>query len=205
MTNSINYNSNGIGQSNFHGAQPMNPVRSTKQVVSHIHAIVGGALFGAGVLVFALHLLFDYHAAVLALQITGGALAFSGVVELIIAACFRRPAQREQDNLERLKAEGLSFPAETTKIQHHAWIQLGRSHSAHAECTYRNKEGKTYLVKSPSFLHKNKYFHMLRHGAVTPDYDNYSAMVYVNPHNPRDYAVEIFTQTSEAQGVYDYR
>jgi len=205
MTNSIHCNTNGTGQSNFHGAQPMNTVRSTKQVISHVHAIVGGALFGVGVLVFALHFLLDYHAAVLALQITGGSLALSGVVELIVAACFRRSARQERDNLDRLKAEGLSFPAETIKIQHHAWVQLGRSHSAHAECTYRNHEGKNYLVKSPSFLHKNEYFRPIPYNTTTPGHSNYSALVYVNPHDPRDYVVEVFTQTAEAQGVYDYR
>jgi len=208
MTNSISYNSNENKQGNFHGLQEMNTVRSTKQVISNVHALVGGALFGIGVFVFALHFFFDHSSAVLSLQITGGVQALAGVIELIISAFFRRSARRDQAKLAELKAEGLSFPAEITKIQRHLGVHFGRSFSAYAECSYKNHEGKTCLVKSQSFLYKNDNFNMLPYDATAlgaANYSNYSAWVYVNPRNPQDYAVEVFTQAMEAQGGYDYR
>jgi len=190
----------------FQGAQPMNAVRSTKQMISTVHALVGGILFGVGVCVFALHFLFDNNTAALTLQITGGSLVLPGIIELIIAAFFRRSARREEAKLARLKADGLSFPAEITRIQRHVGIHFVHSYPIYAECSYKNNEGKTCLVKSPSFLCEN--VHMLPYSTATPgtpNYGNYSALVYVNPYNPQDYAVEVFTQTMETQGVYDYR
>jgi len=70
----------------------MRAVRSTRQVISNVHAIVGGALLGVGIFVFAMHLFFDHSAAVRALLITSGALAFSGMIELIVSAVLRRSA-----------------------------------------------------------------------------------------------------------------
>jgi len=205
MTNSISYNTNENKQMDFQGARPMNSVRSTKQVISNIHALVGGILFGVGVFVFALHFFFDHNSAVLSLQITGGSLALSGIIELIISAFFRKSARGEQTKLARLKAEGLSFPAEITKIQRHVGIHFARSFPIYAECIYKNHEGRTCLVKSPSFLHENKHFDLFPYSTAAlniPNNDNYSALVYVNPHNPQDYAVEIYTQTyGSARGL----
>ena len=192
VNSSTAYNSNGNRQGDFQSSQPLKAVRSIRQVISKIHVIVGGALFGAGMIVFVLHFFFDHYAAVLSLQITGGSLALSGAIELIIAAFFRRSARREQDKLARLKAEGSCFPAEITGIMSHLGVRVGRSFSVYAECSYKNHEGNTCLVKSKAFLR-------------SPKDKNYSAWVYVNPRDPFDYAVEIFTQTAQARTNYDYR
>jgi len=167
-------------------------VRNTRQVISNVHALVGGILLGIGVLVFAIYFFVDYSAAILALRITGGTIALSGVVELIICAFFRKAAKREQVKLDRLKADGLSFPAQITNIRRQLGVHYGRSVSAYAECTYQNREGKTCLVRSYNFLYRN-------------DGEKLHAHVYVNPFDPTDYAVEVFMQQVETQGVYDYR
>jgi len=203
-----NYNSNGNRQDSFHGSKAITAVRSTRQVISNVHAIIGSALLGVGLLVFTMHLFFDHSAAVRALVITGGSLAFSGMLELIVSAVLRRSVRWEQEKLARLKFEGVTFTGKITRIQRHVGIHFGRSYPIYVECSYENHEGKTCLVRSQSFLHKSENFPMFPHSIASADtlhHDNYSAWVYVNPHNPHDYAIEIFRQVTEAHGDYDYR
>ena len=205
MNNNIMYKSNENGQ---RGSQAMKAVRSTRQVVSKVHAIVGGALFGVGVLVFALYLFFDHQAAVLSLMITGGTLIFSGAVELLVSFIFHKSVKQEQTKLARLKAEGQSFAGEVIRLQRHFGVSLWHSFSVYAECSYKNHEGKTCLVKSASFLHESASFQPFLYNTETLDdsfNDCYAVWVYVNPRDPWDYALEVFAQTTEAQGDYDYR
>jgi len=199
---------NGNRQGSVHGSRPMKTVRSSRQAISNVHAIVGGVLLGVGLLVFAMHLFFDHSAAVRALVITGGTLALSGMVELIVSSVLRRSVRREQEKLARLKFEGVTFAGEITHVQRHYGIHLGRFYSVHVECTYENHEGKVCLVRSQSFLRRNENSPMFQHRmawADTPQHDNYAVWIYVNPHNPHDYAVEVFEQLSEANSNYDYR
>ena len=191
MYNSSIYSSNDNGQRAFHSTASMQAVRSFRRAISNINAIIGGALFGTGVLIFIISSLVNHSAAVLSLQITGGALVFSGIVELIVSAFFRSSARREQTKLEHLKAEGQNFQGEITQIRRHVGVRIGQHMAAYIECSYVNNEGKTCLVKSNSFLYA--------------PHDNFSVWVYVNPRDPYDYAVEIFTHAATKQGVYDYR
>jgi len=185
-------------------AMAVAPVRITNQVISNVHTIIGAALLGVGILVFALSFLFGNNAAILALRITGGALAFSGVVELAIAVIFSRLVRREHTKLARLKSEGRSFPGEIVQIKRHIGVRLGYSVSAYAECSYQNQDGKTCLVKSHSFLYRDEKFHWSSFGARDVSGSGiYSAWVYVNPYDPTDYAVEILAQTPQVD--YDYR
>jgi len=187
--------------------QTTKTVRSTKQAISIVNAIVGGALFGAGAIVFAIYFFLDNATAVLVLQITGGSLALSGVIELVIAAAFRAAYRRERLKLEQLKTTGTRFPAQITRIIPHLGARFGRSFSARAECTYENHERKTCLVKSQSFLYKNAFFHPFVPFMAAADIptDDYTAWVYVNPRNPHDYAVELFAGSAEIRADYDYR
>jgi len=200
MNSSLTYNSNENGQRGFQGSPTTKAVRSTGQMLSNIHAIIGWILFVVGVFIFALHFQFDHPAAVLSLRITGGSLALSGAVELIVSAFFRRSVRREQTKLARLKAEGWSFPGEVTDIHRYIGVHFGRSFPVYAECSYKNREGKTCLVSSRSFLYENESFCQFPYSMAasgTPSRDQYSASVYVNPYDPSDYAVEIFTQTTK--------
>jgi len=192
MNNSVIYNSNDNRQRGLPSSQAIKSVRSTRQVISNVHAIIGWALFGVGLLVFILHFFFDHFAAVLALQIAGGSKMLSGAIELIISCFFRRSVRREEAKLERLKVEGHSFSGENIKIERVPYMHFGRSYPVHAECSYKNHESKTCLVRSKSFLR-------------TDSCGDYTAWVYVNPRNPQDYAVEILARTTEMQADYDYR
>ena len=169
-------------------AQALAPVRNVWQLAGSIVAIVGASLLGSGAFVFILSFFFSSRAATLSLLITGGSLAFVGAILFAVASSFRGLARREQDNLHRLKTEGHSFPAEITNIVRQPHIHVGRSTSAYAECTYQNRDGKTCLVRSRSFMYNG---------------ENYTAWVYVNPFDPMDYAVEIFVQSPRAD--FDYR
>ena len=186
--------------------QAIAPVRIIQHLISNVHTIVGGALLGAGILVFVINFFLDHNSAVLALRIAGGSLAVTGVIELTVAAFFRRFVRIEQVKLARLKTEGRSFPGEIVKIRRHIGVNLGHSVSAYAECTYQNQEGKTCLVKSRSFLYRDENFSPFgTRMHDTPSHNHYSAWVHVNPHDPTDYAVEIFAQTPQMQADYDYR
>ena len=183
------FNSN--GQKPTSGARAMQEVRSVRQMISNVHVIVGGVLFAIGAFVFILHLFFDNRDAILALTITGGALALSGAIELIVAVFFRRAALREKNKLARLKADGKSFPCEIIQLQRQIGVNFINSYSVYAECSYKNNEGKTCLVRSATFLHENG--------------KNYSATVYVSHYDPFDYAVEILKRAASVRADYDYR
>lgn len=170
--------------------QQLTPVRNARQFAGTILTIVGSALFAAGAIPAVLSIFFTGRAAVISLATTGGTLALVGIIQLIIAAALKARARNEQETLERLKNEGHSFPAEITNIVHQAHVRVGHTVSVYAECTYKNNDGKTCLVRSKLFLHKG---------------ENYTAWVYVNPFDPTDYAVEIFAQAPQVHADYDYR
>ena len=170
--------------------QALTPVHTMRQVAGFVNTIIGASLLGAGAVVFMLNFFVSSRAAVLSLMITGGALAFSGAVELTVAAILRSLTRREQAKLGHLKADGISFPGEIVNIVRRPYIHVGSSVCAYAECTYVNREGKTCLVKSPSFMCSG---------------GSYTAWVYVNPFDPGDYAVEVFTQAPQVDADFDYR
>jgi len=179
------------GSQTPHDTQAIKPARSSRAIVGTVMCIVGASLFVPGIFTVVLSFFFTNTTTTLSLLITGGSLILPGIIMLIIAACFRRAARREQANLARLKDEGHSFSAEIIRTIIHPEVRINHSVSASVECSYQNREGKTCLVKSRTFLYKN--------------HENYSAMVYVNPIDPSDYAVEVFTLTPHVKADYDYR
>ena len=181
MNNTAIYNTNGNnGQMDFRAPQPMTTVRGTRDMVATVHGIVGTVLVGTGLLHLILNLIFDHRAAALALQIIGGVMTLNGIILMIIAACFRAAVRKEQEKRDRLRAEGINFPAEITKIERRGAVRAGYSVSVYAECAYTSHEGNVYTARSASFMYDDR--------------KDYTAWVYINPRNPHDYAVEIFTR-----------
>jgi len=191
MTQSINYNSNGPHMESLHTGYAIKPVKSTMQLISVVNGIVGGTLLGVGAILFLISLQLGNPGAVLGLRLAGVGVAFGGIVELVVSTVFRRIARREEEKLGLLKSTGTSYPAEITRITHKYAIMVGRKQSVYAECTYTNNEGKTCLVKSNSFMYDNTA--------------NHDAVVYVDPYNPHEYAVEILTTAGTTRADYDYR
>jgi len=207
MTQSINYNSNRQHTESLYSGFAVRPVKSTMQVISMINGIVGGVLLGVSAILFFISFqLGNYPGAVLGLRFAGMGIALGGIVELIVSSAFRRAARREQEKLKLLKSTGTCYPAEITRVTSRYAAIVGRSQSVYAECTYTNNEGKACLVKSKSFMYDAGFTPLFpRTYADIPHSGNYTANVYVNPYNPHDYAVEIFTATGTAWADYDYR
>ena len=112
------------------------------------------------------------------------ALGINGVAWAVLGVFFYLLYMRYSNRLNRLKAEGVSYIAEVTCInQNLRFIEVGRLISGYAHCSYQDNTGKIQHVKSHSFIMPfltNKQEH--------------KANVYVNSHNPKDYAVEVYIQ-----------
>jgi len=157
-------------------------------MVGTVLALIGALLLGVGLIVFILGIILTGLGTTLSLLITGGTLMFVGAVHFIIGAALKARARRVQANIDRLKVEGNSFPAEVTNIVRQPHVHVGNSISAYVECTYQNKDGKVCLVKSHMFMYRG---------------ETHAAWVHVNPFDPMDYAVEVFVQNPRAD--FDYR
>jgi len=207
MTNSINYNSNGLRTETHNSGTGIRPVRSTMQVIAFVNGIVGCVLLGVSLILFFISFtLGNYPGAVLGLRLAGSGVAFGGIVELIVSAAFRRAAQREYEKLQLLKSTGITYPAEITRIFRQFTVITGRSQSVYAECTYTNIDGKSCLVRSKSFMYDVGFVPFFPHAfSETPHNTDYMANVYVNPYNPQDYAVEIYKTSNAVHADYDYR
>ncbi|MCL2370498.1 MAG: helix-turn-helix domain-containing protein [Firmicutes bacterium] len=168
----------------------MKVVRSTFGTVSKVHIIVGLSLLGVAGILLGLAIAISNHYARLALGITGGTFAFSGLVELTIGIVFCIVVKKGDKRLARLKNTGLQFQAQSIEVKRMAGFRAGRRISARLECLYINHQGKTCLVKSKFFLTDKKA--------------DYNVIIYVNPQDPTDYAIEIFSQPSQGQGMVDY-
>jgi len=155
----------------------MKPVRSAFKMVSVVHFIVGSPLLSVGILLFGLSFAFE-GGATLALRITGGALAFSGLVEFILGTCFGAIARNQRKNLERLKSIGSKIQVDAIEVKRVMGIRTGRLVSARLECTYTHHD-RTSTAISPIFLTN-------RNDKNT----TYNAFVYMNPQDSSDYAVE---------------
>jgi len=177
------------------------------RTIGMVNGIIAVSLLGTSAILFFISLtLVGYPGAVLGLRIAGASVAFGGIVELIVSTVLHTIARREKEKLEQLKATGVSFPAEITRVISRYGIRVGWGQSVYAECTYTNNEGESCLVKSNSFIYDTGLMPLRpRMFADLPHNPNYAAQVYVNPHDPRDYAVEVYTSTGNTQIDHDYR
>ena len=181
--------SNGNGAKKTRRATNMKPVRTPFRIVSIVHLILGIFLLGIAALLFGLSFVFENSDTTLALRITSGAISFSGLVELILGIVFRVVVSKGKKRIAYLKQNGLKFQAESVDVKWVAGFRAGFHSSAKVECSYINNEGESCLVKSKMFL-------------AQKDAD-FIATVYVNPQDPTDYIVEVFSQ-SKTQSEYDH-
>ena len=121
-------------------------------------------------------------------------LGINCAVWLILGVLFLLSSKWEKDKLQRLKKGGLCFDAEIKRVKRNNYgIRVGSIISGFAECSYINREGETCVVKSNSFILDEQ----------NPDY---TASVYVNSVNPKDYSVEInISETIRGQVDRYYR
>ena len=170
----------------------MSPVRTPFWTAGIVELTVGMALLVAAAVLLGLSFAFDSAAVALALRITSGALGFSGLVELILGTVFYAIAVNGKNRMTRLKQSGLKFGAKTIELKKIAGVRAGRYISARLECSYTNHEGKSCLVKSRIFLAQKDAI--------------YDAIIYVNPNDPTDYAVEVLSRSkAHFEHDHDYR
>lgn len=109
------------------------------------------------------------------------------LVFLPIGLCFWLPEQRRRIRKKRLMTGGLSYKAEITDIYYNNRLTVNGQSPLVVECSYRDRYGESYLVKS-----KNLW---LRGYA---EFDDFQAIVYVNPERPEDYYVYVTVRDRQA-------
>ena len=142
---------------------------------------------------------------------------FMSIALFITGICFNLYSKRNEKKLERLKDGGLCYNAEIVRIIPNYLIRIRFYLTACVECSYRNHEGKTCLVKSGYYLldptgksSSVKFLPRMYAAIYFDDFINndgknrLNATVYVNPDDPADYFVEVSEKT-DIQYDHDYR
>ena len=153
----------------------MRAVKSTWRTYGKITMILGASFLAATIILFIIRFIdTEFNPGNLP-DIFG----IMGAAWFIFGILFFISAKWESDKLKRLKKDGIRYDAKIERVMRNNYgIRMGSMISGYAECGYQNREEKICLVKSNSFLLEEQ----------NPDY---KASVYVNPNNPKDYAVEI--------------
>lgn len=176
----------------------MQPLKSPQRAFGKVALIIGAALAGVAAILVLISLIAGSRTFVL---IFASVFGFQGVMWLIIGGGFWYYAKSVESKRERLKREGLCYEAEIVRIVPNGMFRVGASVSVHIECRYINHEDKSCLVKSGLFLTSYLTTPLLCDGPS--DWGKYTAKVYVDRREPRDYYVDI--QENGMQVDYDYR
>jgi len=117
-----------------------------------------------------------------------------GIIVLAIGLSLFMIALYEKYTIRRLKAIGMKYEAKIEKIERTLLLlKANRKTAALAVCSYINKTGNLYRVKSNKFILDRKLFDIeINMNRINIDEEAYEAIVYVNNSKPIDYAVEIF-------------
>jgi membrane protein implicated in regulation of membrane protease activity len=179
-----------------------------------VSLIVGAALSAAALIFLITGIFFN---GLYVLMLLSGIFGIQGLTWLIIGVCTYFPLKNAEAKLARLKKEGFAYDAEIINLIPNYRIRVGGALTVYAECSYINRDGMKCLVKSGSFL--LEYLNFVRSSstsavAINPEAANYpanlnidglKAKVYVNPRDPKDYAVEIYSAQDNIKFDYDYR
>ena len=157
----------------------MRELKSPHRTFAKIALIIGVSLSAVGITMAVLGFIFDEVVFVFNMQAV--VWGFQGLIWLGIGLGMHAYFMSLAKKFMRLKREGLCYDAEILQIIPSGTYQMGRSVGSYAECSYKNQEDKTCLVRSKQFLMDRTYL----------DKDNYAAKVYVNRRDPRDYFVDI--------------
>ena len=177
----------------------MRPYKNTLRLLGKIYMIIGAPFLVLSIVFIILRLVLvfelpsDAPVAFVALAFTFG---FMGAIFFILGLCFYMYVRNKYIKNELLKREGIRYDAEIVRIVPKPYIYINypiAQITAHAECSYTNKNNKICLVKSESFTQYN------------PN-EKLKACVYVSRENPKDYFVDISLESeTDVQFDYDYR
>ena len=161
-------------------------------------------------------LFFDF---VLGLDIPFGAVYLNLMIQCgvwtLLSIAFFAIAVNGDRKLKRLKEEGERYEGNIEAFLPVYGVRILHYCTLRADCSYLNWEQKKCLVRSKAFLYGH-VFGMSRSGRGTSsmlfniDTDIFSAYIYVNRQDPRDYAVEILERNpnhgNETMAAdYDFR
>jgi hypothetical protein len=178
----------------------MRPLKNAWNKMGKIFATIGGVFLALAIIGAALSFGSRGESPVFfILTINFGAV---GAPFFIMGMCFYLIAKRGSVRRERLKADGLAYDAEIVRVLPYNYLRITGYIAGHLECSYRNDEGKTCLVKSECLLFDYSTFHCLcNEGKGT-----IGAKVYVSHDDPRVYSVDVSAVAGmDAHFDYDYR
>ena len=149
----------------------MRAVKSSWRTYGKITSILGALLLAAAIIWFS--------SEKAEADVWGRILGINGAIWLMLGIIFGLFYKHQGDKLKRLKKQGVSYSAKLNQIiRTHSWIRIGSMVSAYAVCSYHNHAGEICTAKSHSFIFEE-------HRA------EYNILVYVNPDNVKDYAIEL--------------
>ena len=99
----------------------------------------------------------------------------------VVSLLFYMLAKKNEQRLQRLKRDGIPFPAKVKDVLRLPGIRVGLNNPFYAACSFVNEEGITCFAKSKAAM-----------TWLYVDKDILEAVVYVNRDDPTDYAVELF-------------
>ena len=176
----------------------MNETGKYLRMLGRIFAIIGGVMFLIGAVMMLIYLMLTASVDS-GILIGGGIIAGYGCIFLLAALVLGLVARRQRARVERLKRDGERYDAHITRVYENPYYRVNYVRPLIVECGYKDKLGKTYLVKS-----RNIWVNPL-----LVKEDRLQARVYVSAVNPRDYYVEVSdTAYKDAEGQtydYDYR
>jgi len=146
-----------------------------------------------------------------------GNFAIQGGVWLLVCFIFRFISLQSDWKLARLKNEGTCYEGKAEAFHPVYGVRIMHYLTLRVDCSYINYEQKKCLVRSRAYLYESKGFfpfnirgrdfnrqHSRAAGHLSGS--DFTVFVYVNNHDPRDYAVEVFEGVGEGiQTDYDYR
>jgi transcriptional regulator with XRE-family HTH domain len=147
-------------------------VKSSWRTYGKITSILGALLLAAAAIIW-------FSSEKAEADVWGRVLGINGAVWLTLGIIFWLFYKYQRDKLKRLKKEGVCYSANLNQIiRTHYWIRIGSMVSAYAVCSYHNHAGEIFTAKSYSFI-------------LEEHRGEYNVLVYVNPDNVKDYAVEL--------------
>lgn len=165
---------------------------------------VFGLIFGIlGLVFFIVGVAFLYCYPLLAgdseFKILGYMFSMYGGVFLVIGLCSFLVALRHKRKVQRLMRDGKCYNADIVRTYEKPYMRVNFRYPFVVECGYQDNRGRSYLVKSGN-VWLNSF--------VSRESD-IKARVWVNPDNPKDYYVEVYTTLSNANPDmkfdFDYR
>ena len=116
------------------------------------------------------------------MAIAGLTFAILSVIFLFVGVYYFIVERKSIKKVERLKVEGVRYKGKVERLVPNPRYNSHGYRVGNAECSYKTNLGKTCIVSSDTILYLED---VSRDGQIA------EAIIYVNPDDPMDYAIEI--------------